>query len=154
MKKIILFILMIIASVNLFSKELPDNPLFYSRKAYNFYGLVLEDFKYNDNIAEINDGYYFGIFDDELFGHFVYRIREDENGERDIFVIVDEGYVNYLISYKKEAQSVLLFTFCNIRIFNTEDVLLCEVNYYLEEDNVIYECYFDPTIFTYNNKYE
>lgn len=149
MKKIILFMFMIITSVNLFSNDIPNELSFYSKKAYRFHEKVTEDFKHNNNIVELNDGYYLGMFDDELFGLFTYKIKISKNSERKIIVIFNEGYAYYYTLFKAETTSGLLLTFSNILIFNNQDVLICEVELYIEDDNVIHERYFDPTTFTY-----
>ena len=154
MKKIILFMFMIITSVNLFSNDIPSELFYYSKKAYLFHEKVNEDFEHNNNIVELKDEYYLGMFDDELFGYFTYKIKISKNNERTIIVIFNDGDTYYYTWFKAETTSGLLLTFCNIRIFNNKDVLLCEIELYLEDGNVIYERYFDPTTFTYYNKYK
>ena len=149
MKKIVLFVFMMIASVNLFSNDMPGELIYYSKKAYYFYNLVLEDVKNNDDIIELKDGYYLGMFDNETFGHFTYKMKVTKNIERKIYIIFKEGITYHYVIFQTETLSGLLLTFCNIRIFSNENKLLCEVDYCLEGDNVIYECCFDPTTFIY-----
>ena len=162
MKKIILFVLMIIASVNLFSNELsnglpnglPSGLFYFVKKAYYYHNLVLEDIKHNDDIIELKDGYHLRMFDGESFGHFTYKTIATKNNKRELLVIFNEGNIYRYDIFKAEAVSGLLLTLCNIRIFNKEDVLLYEINYCLEGDNNIHECYFDYTTFTHYNMYE
>lgn len=147
MKKIILFVLMIIASVNLFSEDLPDDLYYCSKKAYTFYRLVLEDTKHNNNI-ELNGEYYLGTFDDDTFGHFIYKVKANKNIGGKILYIFNEGDFYHFTRFEEETSSGHLLTLCNIRIFE-EGILLYEVNLHLEDDNVIHECYFDYTTFTH-----
>lgn len=150
MKKIILFVLMIVASINLFSEKIPDDLIYYSKKAYYLRNSFLEDIKNNNNnLIELNDGYYLGTFDDEVVGYTTYKMKVAKNSEREIIFIFNRGLVYHYVFFQTKALSGSLLTFCNIRIHNNEDLLLCEINYYSEDDNVIHEQYFDPKTYDY-----
>ena len=154
MKKIVLFVLMIIASVNLFSNELPDDIYYYHVMSINIRNKVLEDIKHNNNIIELNDGYYLGMFDDDILRHITYKVKVDKNSKREVLVVLNKECIYHIVNFQIESLSGLLLTSCNIRVFNKEDTLIYEGDYYAEDDNIIHECHFDPKTYTYYNEYE
>lgn len=154
MKKIILFVLMIVASVNLFSNELPDDIYYYHKKSNYFHNLVLEDYNHNNNIIELSDGYRLGMFDDDSFGFFIYKTKVYKNNKREVLVIFNGQEVYHFVHFQEESLSGLLLTFRSVRIFNRENVLIYQGDYYLEDGNVICKYHFDPTTRTYYSEYK
>lgn len=103
MKKIVLFVLMIVASVNLFSEEIPGDLIYYSKKAYYLRNSFLEDIKNNNNLIELNDGYYLGTFDDEVVGYTTYKMKVAKNSEREIIFIFNRGLVYHYVFFSNKS---------------------------------------------------
>lgn len=152
MKKIILFVLMIIASVNLFSNELPDELSFHFGKAIYLKNLVVEDI-INNNFELKNGESYTSTFNDRKYGSVGYRIWITDNEEREITAIFNKGKVYRFDSFQKEVLPKLFVSVCEISIIEDRIVLYDRI-YYAEDDHIIYEYYYDYTTYTYYNEYE
>lgn len=154
MKKIILLVLMVFASVNLFSNEELDDiddTYYYFYKSSLFFEKVTEDVMHNDNIIELDNGYSLGRFDDVSFGHFIYKIKvtNDNGHQRITSVILNNEYTYNIFRFQTKSESGLLLTFFYVRIFDKEDMYVYEGSCYLEDDNIIYDSHYNYITFTY-----
>lgn len=142
MKKIILLVLMIIASVNLFSNELPDDISSDYGAARYFYSLVLEDVKYEGFNMEDDYVYESSVYDD-TFGYIFYQIVRYDNSEKEIVSIFHEDKIYKQQTSRKEMFTGYFFTVGAIKVFNKEENILYHIRFYADKDGIIFECFFD-----------
>lgn len=141
MKKIILFVLMIIASVNLFSNEIPDDIFLDYGTARYLHNLVLKDVEYK-GFGMKDDHCYESFIYDDTFGYILYQITRYDNSEREIVYIFYEDKIYRQQISRKEMFTDYFFTVGGIQVYNKEGILY-QMTFYAENDNIILEWFLD-----------
>ena len=156
MKKIVLFVLMIITSVNLFSNEIPDDILLDYEKALNLYDIVIEDVIYEDFNME-DESVYESLVHDDTFGYIFYQIILHGNIENGAVNIFHGEKVYTIVISRKEMLKDYFFTVGVIEVHNKEeDILLYSIRFFDENGDNILESFSDHRTNEHytNNKYK
>lgn len=137
MKKIILFVLMIVAAANLFA-EVPEEVINAFEGLEEVYEKVKEDFKSKNIILENIEDFYV----DEIDGFKAYFVRNMEIGER-VSVLTEEDFIFRFFTNEIE---ILVDHYIEIQIIIIEDSdgeKVFQKTTYKEHGNIICEYYFD-----------
>ena len=141
MKKIVLFVLMIIASVNLFSNEIPDDISLDYVVARYLYKIVLNDVRYKCFIMKDEHCYESSIHDNTV-GYISYQITRDDNSEKEIVRIFHEDKIYIQRISRKEMFTDYFFKVGIIEVFNKEENILYNIRFYTDGD-IVFESFFD-----------
>ena len=141
MKKIVLFVFMIITSVNLFSEEIPDYIILDFKTTANLYELVIEDAKYKDFKIE-DESVYESSFYDDTFGYIFYQIITYGNTENEIFNIYHEEKIYSRVLCEKEMFPDYFFTVGVTKVYDREDILY-SISFFEEDDDYLFVSLFD-----------